>query len=407
MNLKFFRNFLFVVGCGFSTVTFFRPFEINITYSDIAFFLLFCFVLNLKNKSLNIFNNNLTLVIYIISTVLFFLGFFLPIPFVDPENFLGAFVQYFACVFFLPVLLSFFIKNDIDFINHALVLLVSFLAITGIVGFSLAIYDISYLIDSELSTITGRYSGFSGNPNIYAGILSITLPLALFVTNSVKDGLLFSLFVYSGYAAGLVASGSFGGMFASSLCFLTFIMLSGNFKRNIVIIAIFCIVASLILSLIGVPDVFNDRVIAAVQDRLDDSPSRLGSYDERLISNAEAFNFFMDSPIVGIGLNNYMENSALTYTVHNTYLLVAAEGGILSFLGLVVLAIVPIVNVLSKKTNDINVWPVVVSFVLSLIFTMQVFPHIYSRSWFVPYFLLILICNQGLRKRSLSFKSSY
>lgn len=187
-----------------------------------------------------------------------------------------------------------------------------------------------------LSRILGKdflraYSTFS-HPNSLAGFLSIVLILTIFN----KDKLLKNLFTPL-------------AMMVIILCFILSFSLGAAvsiilglvfykfFKKNPPLVLGFTLAASLLflfLPLTNLPNNFSE------------------SMEKRLVLAEASRKIFLENPILGIGLNNFTA-SKISWTlqpVHNNYLLVLAETGLVGLLGFTFI----LSNILKKSATFKN-----------------------------------------------------
>ena len=183
-----------------------------------------------------------------------------------------------------------------------------------------------------------RASGTIGHPNGYAMYLAALLPfgLAILFSGARKGQKMLAGCVLALGGMGLVLSLSRGGWVAFTLASFVVLGLAvrGGRVRIQVLVAAAVVVALVLLGLaLTSPDVIASRI------RSDDR----GAAVSRLTQAQGALRMLSDSPVIGIGLNNwalrvreYGMASVARYggavIVHNIYLLIAAETGITGLL---------------------------------------------------------------------------
>lgn len=109
---------------------------------------------------------------------------------------------------------------------------------------------------------------------------------------------------------------------------------------------------------------------------------------------AVAIKMFLENPILGVGVGNFANLSGLDIAVHNTYLQVLCEQGIIGF----TIYIIPLlyclfstIAMLSKHYNDSNIGYLKISLFIQLVYIMYSFtgnPSI-NLYGFMFYFLAI------------------
>jgi len=211
----------------------------------------------------------------------------------------------------------------------------------------------------ERVEIGNRAAGPIGDPNRYAQMLLVVLPLALFRLWDERQTWLrwcaagCTLFIL----AGIVLSYSRGGILTLGLVVFLLVLLGHLRWRHVLLAGGLAVVLALIVApgLLGrlssmgaVPALLSDRKTVQTD----------GAVRGRLTEMLAAFNVFLDHPIVGVGPGHFTPYYSVDYMsdpevafrrishprrAHNLYLEVAAETGILglgSFLAVAVLALV-------------------------------------------------------------------
>ena len=215
----------------------------------------------------------------------------------------------------------------------ALVLEGLIMLVTQAVGRDLSFAGIHSVIDAR-SGMTGRFyriGGTLGSPNVAAAYLAMLIPLAVAILMSGSREAPRVLAVI-GVALGVMAlffTFSRGGWLAFGIA--TVVLSFSSWRRGWLppYVPIGIILVAVVL-----PLVFQNAVLS----RVTDSEAALGRVPLVYI----ALRMFESSPVLGIGANNYAASmnlfmspdiaNAWLYTVHNKYLLVLAETGLLGLL---------------------------------------------------------------------------
>lgn len=192
----------------------------------------------------------------------------------------------------------------------------------------------SYLVQRIGYSQMERIGGTLGHPNGLAAFLIVTLPpvLSLFFADRRwwAKALFFSAFILGTVA--MVLTFSRGGWISFMVVvFLT--VLLGIWKQRGFLPACFALAGfTLLMSLIAVP--FHESITQRLFEH------DYGAAWSRIPQIKVAWNIIQSHPFFGIGLNNYnlvmerYDSSRITlqvlHPVHNMYLLIAAESGILS-----------------------------------------------------------------------------
>ncbi len=184
-----------------------------------------------------------------------------------------------------------------------------------------------------------RVGGTIGDPNSLAMYLNLILPIMLcFVFTKTKPLLKVAMSVI--FLMGClteILTLSRGGWLALGVAFV--VSFYGIFKRKLnsrlkSLVLMFCVISFTAVMAIG--------LFADVRTRLFEDD--YGSAYKRLPMMQVAFNIIQENPFLGVGLNNYatVMNSydrtretisyILPYPVHNAFLMIAAESGILALM---------------------------------------------------------------------------
>jgi len=135
-----------------------------------------------------------------------------------------------------------------------------------------------------------------------------------------------------------------------------------------------------------VPEVFRARVLDAVASG---DPNLAGTFSDRLLLIQEAFVLAGDRLLIGMGAEQFRHISIFDAPVHNTYLLLLNEGGLMSLCGLVVLMLAGLPAALSnlgdRRWRPLAATTLTVLLIFALM--LNTFPHFYARFWNVPLIL--------------------
>lgn len=202
------------------------------------------------------------------------------------------------------------------------------------------------------STLGYRSGGPIGDPNYYAQIIVVLLPLAIDHVWNEKKWILKALSAWALFICSLamVFTYSRGGFLSLMVAFLIMVLLRSTR------------IPSLMLGLITLIVIF-PLIPSAFQGRISSIPnivpsSRTGDYEDdsirgRLSENLVAWNLFREHPLSGVGIGNYntyyqeysgklgIDPRLEDRSAHNLYLEIAAEQGLL---GLTVFGIVIILT---------------------------------------------------------------
>ena len=204
-------------------------------------------------------------------------------------------------------------------------------AVTTVVLGTAAIYfGIEGAGENFLGGIPGgimRFSGLHENPNKAAAIMCSALPLGVFAVRHAA-----SRWVRAGFAIGILALvGAIFATFSRSVVVALAMVLIGvgahemRSRRSFVILGV-VLTAGIMLA----PRYYWDRVIN-LPNALKDT-TRDWSVYTRMLALSTAWEMFLDHPLTGVGLGNFIGSSAyrlfVRIVVHNTYLEILVSTGI-------------------------------------------------------------------------------
>lgn len=227
--------------------------------------------------------------------------------------------------------------------------------------------------DSWAEESTIRVGGLLGHPNAFATYLTMTLPFCLFFLESLqrKTTRVASFVLLCSGCVVLLATKSRGawlGFGISALCAFIFFI----FRAKRVHIRRFGVITVVIISLLVGSIVSQD----VIKKRLfiDDK----GSAASRVPMMIDALEVIRNNPFMGIGLNNYslviskydvtgIHKEWVAMPVHNLFLLIAAETGIMSLLVFMAFWAIILQKVYAlSKINNKKTFILSIAFLISL-----------------------------------------
>jgi len=243
--------------------------------------------------------------------------------------------------------------------------------------------------------IGGRMGSLFENPNILAKMTALTLPLILYLNTIGRGSLVISVIRLGVSAAALAVSASLAGIgtaVGGVLVFVVVLWLQRTGRRRLkgpVIVLLFtAFISALTVSsgIVQLPAVFSERVLVNAIDQ-----SEYGTLDMKLELASEALDFIGESPVIGIGADQYANGSRFGTPVHNLYLLVWAEGGILSLVGLVLILLAPLSLVRGRASmGDAASSSVVLAVLAVFVVSAMTNTHVYARYWFMPLWIAVM-----------------
>lgn len=246
--------------------------------------------------------------------------------------------------------------------------------------------------DFRFITPSGRLASLVERENAAAALtaLAITFSLWLYFTREIELVLL--LLVLAPLCYGLLLTGSNTGFFLTGIGVIALVTFSGSAR---IILGTLVFLAGLIFVVLTwgelfLPDIFLKRVFGALSSGDMDAA---GTFSDRMFLIREAYDLTRRTIFVGMGADQYRTISAHEVPVHNTYLLLLAEGGLMSLIGHVGLIITGIVigwpNFVSRSNRWLGVLTITIVVMLALV--QNGLAHFYARFWAVPWCLALAV----------------
>jgi len=183
-------------------------------------------------------------------------------------------------------------------------------------------------------------------------------------------------------------------MFAASLNFLVLLGLFffnlGKFQKAIFLPLAFLAITSLtpvILNLVAGQGGQINRALKVFETIDKKGTKVIGDNSPSGRSMVEGKKLFMEHPILGIGLGQKRFYSNYVTEVHNTYLKIAAESGIVGFFGFCLIFALPLVSFISAQQIDLKSKLIICIFYG--IFMLMNYPHMLLRQRWVWFFMVL------------------
>lgn len=264
-------------------------------------------------------------------------------------------------------------------------------------------------IDGQKNTAfvsgNGRLTGFVERENECAAVIALAMPMLMLLASKGKIGKVYAIVIGAIMAYGILLTGSNTGLAGFAFTFLGFMVLSGSWKYVVVGIAGLTPFALWIVhsGRDYLPAVFQKRVLGALETG---DLSQAGTFDHRVELMHEALGRVQDTMWIGVGADQYQVTSAIRQPVHNLYLLLSTEGGIMAAIGFGVMIAAtfhPIMRTYRVPGGAAYAACALVS-VSMFALMANAFPHLYGRFWTVPIILTLGLAASYCRvaeKRSI------
>ncbi|NWK98784.1 hypothetical protein DM806_24600 [Sphingobium lactosutens] len=247
-------------------------------------------------------------------------------------------------------------------------------------------YEQAKRFSFEFITGTHRLGAFMADANWNAAMIAMTVPFVLYLARVGRLNWIFTFGALGALCSGLLLSGSFSGFTSTALGALIFLLLDWG-KRSAGTLVIIISLASAALSTgVALPSAFQNRVANALEQG---DLNQAGTFTGRMELIHEAWGMVGETTLVGLGVDQFRVVSVSKAPVHNMYLLVWAEGGIISLIGWLLILFVPLGVAMRRFAFDRSAAALVVAVFVPFVVFSNASPHMYSRSWVVPLVLAI------------------
>jgi O-antigen ligase len=381
---------LLLVAAGFFFLPYMnlRPQSLLFTFSDLLFLLSGAAFLLRGHLSIAPFGSWTP--VWLISVVFMIGGLFVSSVVHDAtDRWLSVGAQYAFSLLILPMVFAVSTWARWTTLARALVL--------GVIGMEILTFSILNYYGWDYTAISSRYgydfysgagrvSGFIGGANLHAAVLCMTIPFVYYLRLQGKLPLPLFLAAIAAIGVGVFYSASVTGFASMILVSVIFAVLSRVRISPKFVAGAAAAAAVFVLSGAPLPKAFDKRVGSALESgQIEDA----GTYAGRLELIKEAWELANDSMIIGIGADNYRKESQYKIPVHNIYMLLWVEGGLVAVIGWVGL-----IGVLGfAGITMLNRRPLDAALALSVLAVLVIYsiaaPHMYARVWFAPVLLAV------------------
>jgi O-antigen ligase len=247
----------------------------------------------------------------------------------------------------------------------------------------------------------GRLRSLVERTNETASLVAFAIVLALWLYLARRLSGVLAIIAIAILGYGLVLTGSNTGFLLTCAGMVLLAVLSGSMRFSLALVALgtLAAVATVIWGESFLPKVFVDRVLVALQTG---DPLQAGTFAGRLLLMREAVTIADDSIVLGLGADQYRHVSVYSAPVHNVYLLVLAEGGLVALVGFTGL-ILSLVYLGWSGLNDPRLrlgGAITLTITAMFAACMAGIPHCYARFWVVPVILAASASLAGVSSRS-------
>lgn len=290
--------------------------------------------------------------------------------------------QYCFSLLLLPVLI-------LQRPRHEVILLIKIFVASMILVMLHGAYAVEYTPDDlRFVSRNGRLAGLVERENATGALaaMSITFTLWLYFIGEIRRWLLPLLL--APLVWGLLLTGSNSGLLLAAIGIFSLALLSGAIRvlLGMVVAVTLLVVVVQVWGKEYLPEIFVERVFGALESG---DISAAGTFDDRLALMREAWSVTRRTIFLGLGADQYRVISMYEAPVHNAYLLLLAEGGLVSLMGHVLLIMTSLYLAFPVWRAAETRWfgVITLTLVLMLGFAQMGITHYYGRFWIMPWIL--------------------
>ena len=256
-----------------------------------------------------------------------------------------------------------------------------------------------------------RLGAFTGDANWNGAVLAMAVPFVIFLRAKALVGNVLAVAWFCVILLGIMLSASFTA-FISAVAAIAIFVLVGAVRPSprMLLSSVSGLVFSAVLFVelgLSLPRTFVERVGNAIHNG---DISEAGTFEGRMLLMREAWGVVEHHLLVGLGADQYRVVSTYQAPVHNMFLLLWAEGGLLSLLGWIVMLAVLFATAVKAFSVDRLATALTLSVGSTFVIASMASPHMYARLWAVPVLLAVAVSLQvaiddGRRKRWRGFMS--
>lgn len=240
-----------------------------------------------------------------------------------------------------------------------------------------------------------RLGAFTGDANWNGAVLAMAVPFVIFLRAKALVGNLLAVVWFCIILLGIMLSASFTA-FVSAVAAIAIFVLVGAVRPSprMLLGSVSGLVFSAVLFVelgLSLPRTFVERVGNAIHNG---DISEAGTFEGRMLLMREAWGVVEHHLLVGLGADQYRVVSAYQAPVHNMFLLLWAEGGLLSLLGWIVMLAVLFTIAVKAFSADRLATALTLSVGSTFVIASMASPHMYARLWAVPVLLAAAVSVQ-------------
>ena len=233
----------------------------------------------------------------------------------------------------------------------------------------------------EFISGAGRLGAFMGDANWNGAMIAMALPFAMYFWSTGRMGGGVAILTFLVLLAALTAAASFTGFSSGFAAIVTFMLVAGGRASLKFFVTAVVALGLVFASGYRPPAVFQKRVASAIAEG---DISQAGTFVGRLDLMEEAWHIVGGTSIIGLGVDQYRTISRQKAPVHDIYLLLWAEGGLMALIGWLLMMMILAIGSAMAAARDRRAGARGSAVLVTFILFSAAAPHMYARIWVVP-----------------------
>lgn len=295
-------------------------------------------------------------------------------------------VQYMVAYLLVPMVVMSQPQGFIRRMIVAFVIGVAVLEGSGILAsFAMSSNDATKLFGTGFLAGNGRMGSFVGEANWNGAMIAFAVALLLYAIHERLVPLVAGVALGIVLLWGLLMSASFTGFTATSIAVLVTLGVAG--RRYLLRIALpaAVLMAGFAYSGLPLPAIFEQRVGDAL---LSGDIQEAGTFTGRVGLIGEAWNMVENTSLLGIGADEFRNHSSDHQPVHDLYLLMWVEGGIVALAGLIAMLAMLVLLAVARMSRRPETALALSAVAVFTVYTAAS-PHMFARLWVLPVMLAL------------------
>lgn len=253
-------------------------------------------------------------------------------------------------------------------------------------------YEAHDLLGKDFLTGGRRLGAFTGDANWDGAVLAMAVPMVFFLRSKREIGNLLTTVWLAVLLLGVMLTASFTA-FIDCVAAIAIFFAAGGIRvrpRTLLLIASALALGAILYFGNGgtLPKIFVDRVGNAIGNG---DINEAGTFVGRMALIREAWGIVDHHLLFGLGADQYRVISVYQAPVHNMYLLLWAEGGLIAMFGWLLMQAVMLAAAVKAYARDHVAAALTLSVATTFLISSTASPHMYARLWPVPILLALAV----------------